>query len=93
MFYDISSCKIITESYYHLSQHVNLKNDYLNKNELIEKISFVFENAVKIRLRSDVEVGTCLSGGIDSSALALTIAQFSNQPISCFTSVFKNEKN
>ena len=92
LFYDISSCKIITESYYHLSQHVTLKNDYLNENELIEKISFVFENAVKIRLRSDVEVGTCLSGGIDSSALALTIAQFSKQPISCFTSVFKNEK-
>ncbi|MEO6302537.1 MAG: asparagine synthase C-terminal domain-containing protein, partial [Bacteroidia bacterium] len=33
---------------------------------------------------------TCLSGGIDSSALAVTISEITKQPLYCFTSVFKN---
>jgi asparagine synthase (glutamine-hydrolysing) len=36
-------------------------------------------------------VGTCLSGGIDSSALAITIAEITEQPFYCFTSVFKGQ--
>ena len=30
-----------------------------------------FENSVKLRLRADVPVGSCLSGGLDSSSYCL----------------------
>jgi asparagine synthase (glutamine-hydrolysing) len=30
----------------------------------------LFESSIELRLRSDVKVGTCLSGGLDSSAIA-----------------------
>jgi len=89
--YDLKTKQITVQNYYHLKNNVNLKNDALNELELIEKINYWFENAIKLRLRSDVEVGTCLSGGIDSSALAVTMAQFTNKPINCFTAIFKNE--
>jgi len=42
----------------------------LDFNEASEEFIHLFKNAVKIRMRSDVEVGTLLSGGIDSSAVS-----------------------
>lgn len=90
LIYDLSTQQISTGFYYHLKDHVNSANDSLSERDLIEKIRYTFENSVRLRLRSDVEVGTCLSGGIDSSALAVTISEITKQPLYCFTSVFKN---
>jgi asparagine synthase (glutamine-hydrolysing) len=90
LIYNLKTKEIATSRYFDLVSEINLSNDRLNDNELIEKINFVFENSVKLRLRSDVEVGTCLSGGIDSSALAVTISGINKQPLYCFTSVFND---
>jgi len=46
------------------------------------------EAAVRLRLRSEVPVGTCLSGGIDSSAIVGLAARHTSEPIRTFTAVY-----
>ena len=45
----------------------------LSESNLIESIQSTFIDSVKLRLRSDVNVGILLSGGIDSSAIAAAV--------------------
>ena len=42
--------------------------------EQAEEFSYLFRDAVALRMRSDVPIGTCLSGGFDSSAILCTMA-------------------
>lgn len=64
--------------------------------DAIEKFTELFTGSVKRRLRSDVSLGTCLSGGLDSSTIASTISQLQkskkreekNDTLQTFSAVF-----
>jgi asparagine synthase (glutamine-hydrolysing) len=45
-----------------------------NETERVERFHELFQDAVALRMRSDVPIGTCLSGGFDSSAVVCTMA-------------------
>ncbi len=55
-----------------------------------EQIRELLLNAVKLRMRSDVPVGSCLSGGIDSSAIVgmMKIIHQEHTPVKLFTAIF-----
>jgi asparagine synthase (glutamine-hydrolysing) len=58
--------------------------------DAIEQFRTLFYNSVKLRMRSDVPTGTCLSGGLDSSSVVAACNQ-ANAPLyrhTCFTASF-----
>jgi len=48
--------------------------------ELVDAFADAFDRSVRLRLRSDVPIGTCLSGGLDSSSIVVTASGILQEP-------------
>ena len=53
--------------------------------EVVEDLRAAIDDAVRIRMRSDVPLGAFLSGGMDSAAVLALMTRHSAQPIKTFT--------
>ena len=88
---DVNSMKLNCSRYYQLPV-LNETGSWNEKkfDEAVPEIRQLLTNAVRLRLRADVEVGSCLSGGMDSSAI---VGLMRNQlptgsPFHVFTAAF-----
>jgi asparagine synthase (glutamine-hydrolysing) len=57
----------------------------------VDEVERLIRSSIKYRLLSDIEVGSFLSGGIDSSLVSAIMQEQSNQPIKTFTIGFKDK--
>ena len=62
----------------------------INENDAIEKLQDLFLTSIKRRLRSDVAIGTSLSGGLDSSSIVSSIVDLKENNFSqkTFSAIF-----
>jgi len=73
LIYDLRKHKYEIRRYYDL--HRDKAIGYLSLKDAVELYKERFLNSIKLRIRSDVKVGTCLSGGLDSSSIAGYVAK------------------
>ena len=59
-------------------------------NQVIAEFSDLLKDSIKLRFRSDVPVGACLSGGLDSGTVVGLATDIFNKPIHTFSCVFPN---
>ncbi|HZH95206.1 MAG TPA: asparagine synthase (glutamine-hydrolyzing), partial [Flavisolibacter sp.] len=85
--YTLKTKQATVEKYWQVAIHLNEK---ISETEAIETFTYLFNDSIKKRLRSDVGIGTSLSGGLDSSAIVAFCEKNGNSQYThqCFTAAF-----
>ncbi|MEC5171968.1 asparagine synthase (glutamine-hydrolyzing) [Chryseobacterium nepalense] len=74
LIYDLNNNNFSIYRYYDIELRKDINK--LNLEDSISAFEKEFENSVKLRLRSDVKIGSALSGGTDSSYIVSIASQF-----------------
>ncbi|MCV6606892.1 MAG: asparagine synthase (glutamine-hydrolyzing) [Campylobacterales bacterium] len=86
-YYDLQTDSLSIKKYFSIDNHYRLKREY-KEAEALQELDQKLHNAIKRRvLTSDLEVGTFLSGGIDSS-LVTAISSSYTKKLKTFTVSF-----
>ena len=84
--------ELLIEQYWDID--LQAENKTITDQEAVDRFSELLTTSVKRRLRSDVGVGTSLSGGLDSSSIAAFIHKLlPGDNYSCFTASFPELEN
>ena len=83
--FDIKTRKLEFKEWWRIEYEERYKGTY---SQAVDYLKQLLTDSVNIRLVSDVPVGTCLSGGIDSTSIACLINDKKSAEINTFSAVF-----
>ena len=88
--YTTRNNKLLLEKFWNIDPEK--QNKKITDEEAIEQFNSLFIASLKKRLRSDVAIGTSLSGGLDSSSIAASSfgLRSNNDPYKSFTAIFEH---
>ncbi len=86
LYYTPDDGELFIEKYWDIDPQAQQRK--INENNALDEFEYLFEQSVQKRLRSDVAVGTSLSGGLDSSSVLSTILQGDNTKPQTFSAIF-----
>lgn len=75
----------------HTYWNIELKEEKWSFEESREKFTQLFNKSIQLRLRSDVPVGSSLSGGLDSSSIVCSLSALGVENMQTFSARFKSE--
>ena len=89
----IQNNKVIEKCYWKINptKNYNIKN--FKYDEHIYEIKYLLEDSIKINSRSDVPIGTFLSGGIDSTYITSILSKNNLKNLHTFSASFLGKKN
>jgi asparagine synthase (glutamine-hydrolysing) len=86
---NLNDKSIKQNKYWDYSKNIN----HLSYTEAEEKFLYLLTESVRIRLRSDVSLGSLLSGGLDSSAITAIASQFTTDKLNTYSVVSSDKES
>jgi len=88
--FNLNNFSFTKECYFSIDDEVTNNKENIQTN--IQKFEELFNDSIALHLRSDVEVGSCLSGGLDSSAIVYSASQqLKEVQLKTFTAAYQNK--
>jgi asparagine synthase (glutamine-hydrolysing) len=81
--------EIITKRYYDIAK---TQHPIRSDKELEDTLLDMLRDSIRLRFRSDVPVGTCLSGGFDSSSIVSLAPKVNSLPLNTFSAVWSDKE-
>lgn len=88
--YDLKTNKIVKNQYWKIDNKRNYEK-WIKGKDPLKTFRKLLEDSVKLRLRSDVPIGTSLSGGLDSSLLVGIMTKKFGMKVKTFSSIYKDK--
>lgn len=90
MIYDLQKHTKEYKRYWDVDEQL-FYDKWIRGKNVVSTFKKLFESAVELRLRADVEVGACLSGGLDSSAIVGCASKKFGRKMHTFSSVYTDK--
>lgn len=88
--FNFNTLKLTKECYFSIDDKLPVNTADIKTNT--QKFEELFNDSIALHLRADVEIGSCLSGGLDSSAIVYSASeQLKGVPFKTITAAYQNK--
>jgi len=82
------------ETNYYAVRNIDSGGNATTEKDTLRQLETVFQDSISLRLRADVQIGVSLSGGLDSSAIAMYASSINEKklPLPAYSVIYENRE-